>query len=482
MQGQGQTFTSIDPATGTRVWEGQSASTLQVDNAISSARAAFETWSWTAMEERIEILERFSQLVREKADSLSVSLAKETGKPLWEAKTEVSAVASKVAISIEAEKTRCGISSRDLPNGKSITRHRPHGVCAVFGPFNFPLHIPNGHIVPALLAGNTIVYKPSELTPWVSEIIVSLWEEAGLPEGVMNLLQGGPAVGESLATHSNIDGLFFTGSCKTGRILSEYFGKHPEKILALELGGNNPLVIHEAGDLVAAAHVCIQSAFLTAGQRCTCARRLIIPEAEKELLSLLVEMASQIKISPYTEKPEPFMGPVISEASSQRLLDRQEELLFQGGKPLLESHKLKDGTGLVSPGIIDCTNVEDLKDDEIFGPQLKVIRVPDFDSAIKEAASTRFGLSAGILTDKEEHYRKFFSKVRAGIINWNTPTCGAASTAPFGGIGQSGNHRPSAYYACDYCSYPVASMEVSHLSLPDRLGPGLAMPTVSSGS
>jgi succinylglutamic semialdehyde dehydrogenase len=364
---------------------------------------------------------------------------------------------------------------REQAAGLSVTRHKPHGVLAVFGPFNFPGHLPNGHIVPALLAGNTVVLKPSELTPWVAEEMVKIWKEAGLPNGVINVVQGGPEVGKYLIRHPGINGVLFTGSWKTGKIISEELVHYPQKILALELGGNNPLIVGKINDSKAGAYVAAQSAFITSGQRCTCARRVIVPEGKEGDLFLddLKEFIKKIHIGKFDEKPEPFMGPLISSDAAQKMIEAQDMLIKKGAKPLLKMERKDDNSAFITPGLIDVTAVKDRPDDEFFGPLLQVIRVKDLASAIQEANQTGYGLTAGIISDSREEYETVLREVRAGLINWNTPLTGAYGSAPFGGVGQSGNYRPSGYYAVDYCSFPVASVEKEKLSLPNTLSPGI---------
>ncbi|MGL4898690.1 MAG: succinylglutamate-semialdehyde dehydrogenase, partial [Shewanella sp.] len=371
---------------------------------------------------------------------------------------------------------RTGTQANDTPAGRAVLRHKPHGVVAVFGPYNFPGHLPNGHIVPALLAGNTVVFKPSELTPKVAELMVSLWEKAGLPAGVLNLVQGEVETGKALASHPQLDGLFFTGSSRTGHLLHQQYAGHPGKILALEMGGNNPLIIKGVADIKAAVHEILQSAYISSGQRCTCARRLYVEQGEQgdALVAKLVDAVKQIKVGPWNAQPQPFMGSMISEAAAKGMLAAQANLLSLGGVPLVELTHLQAGTGLVSPGLIDVTAVSELPDEEYFGPLLQLVRYRDFDEAITLANQTRYGLSAGILADSREDYEYFFARIRAGIVNWNKQITGASGAAPFGGVGASGNHRASAFYAADYCAYPVASVEADAVSLPATLSPGLS--------
>jgi succinylglutamic semialdehyde dehydrogenase len=189
----------------------------------------------------------------------------------------------------------------------------------------------------------------------------------------------------------------------------------------------------------------------------------------------LVEVATHLKVGRFDAEPPPFMGAVISLAASARLLDAQSALLTRGAQTLLAMTPLETGTALLSPGILDVTEVADLPDVEHFGPLLQVIRCAGLDEAIEIANRTRYGLAAGLLSEDAGEYRRFERAIRAGIVNWNRPLTGASSAAPFGGIGASGNHRASAYYAADYCAYPQASLESPALSLPATLSPGLSL-------
>jgi succinylglutamic semialdehyde dehydrogenase len=473
--GLGHDFSSINPSNGEVVWQGKTATAGQVADAIKAARSAQLGWADMALEERIVILENFAAELKEHSEEFATIIARETGKPLWETRTEVGAMTGKIAISIRAYHERTGTTENPMPGAKAFIRHKPHGVVAVFGPYNFPGHLPNGHIVPAILAGNTVVFKPSELTPHVAEFTLKLWLKAGLPAGVINLVQGEVDTGIALASHQDIDGLFFTGSSNTGHLLHKQFAGHPGKILALEMGGNNPLIVKDVADVSAAVHDIIQSGFITSGQRCTCSRRLFIENSANgdAILEKLIAATKHIKVADSFSEDQPFMGAMISEKAALGMVAAQQQLLDMGATSLVELKHLEPGTGFVSPGIIDVTAVKDMPDEEHFGPLIKVYRYTDFDSAINEANNTSFGLSAGLLSDDSDDYHHFLKRIRAGIVNWNRPITGASSAAPFGGIGASGNHRASAYYAADYCAYPVASVEADKVNLPQTLAPGL---------
>jgi succinylglutamic semialdehyde dehydrogenase len=477
LEGEGAPFESLNPVDQSLVLACREATSLEVDAAFRAAREAFATWGFEHQNTRSELVQKFAAQVQGQADELALLISRETGKPLWEAKTEVATVVGKSALAIDALHRRRETSRFEMGDQLAVTRFKPHGVVGVLGPYNFPAHLPNAHIVPAILAGNTVVFKPSEWTPAVGAWLMQRWIAAGLPAGVMNLVQGGRATGQAIAAHPQLDGLLFTGSSQAGRALHRAFADHPEKILALEMGGNNPLIVYRASNVRAAAYHTVLSAYLTAGQRCTCARRLILVDDGEPpaFLSALREQIGRLRVGFFTDHPEPFMGPVISVEAGRRLLAAYEELVRRGAEPLVPLRALRGCPALLSPGLVDSTGVAG-DDEELFGPLLQVHRVGDFAAAIELANQTRYGLSAGLLSDDQAAYEQFIARIRAGVVNWNRQTTGASGKLPFGGIGLSGNHRPSGYFAADYCSYPVAALEAVSLDVPERLLPGIESP------
>ncbi|MDN4061022.1 succinylglutamate-semialdehyde dehydrogenase [Massilia sp. YIM B02769] len=476
LAGSGAELVTVDPSTGRQTWTSNESNEDDVARAAQAARDAFEDWALMPLEERIAICTRFRDLLKENAEELAATIAEEVGKPLWEARTEVATMANKIDISVQSYGARTGETNAKVADGNAVLRHRPHGVFAVYGPYNFPGHLPNGHIVPALIAGNTVVFKPSEYAPRTAVKTVQLWAQAGLPKGVLNLVNGGRNTGIALGAQPQIDGVLFTGSSQTGAALHKQFGGQPGKMLALEMGGNNPLVVWDVKEIDPAVHHAVMSAFISAGQRCTCARRLVVQDNEhgQAFIDRLVEVASKLQVGPSNAEPQPFMGPVVSAAVAARLVQAQAEMEQKGGKVLLQMRQLDPNAGFVTAGIVDVTDAQGIPDEEWFGPLLQIVRVKDFDAALKVANATEFGLAAALLSPSEELWKHFAVRARAGIVNWNRPTTGAASSAPFGGVGKSGNHRPSAYYAADYCAYPVASIETSELEMPAKLSPGLS--------
>jgi len=449
---------SFEPATGAELWRAEIG---DVDAEVAVARGAWAEWASRPMAYRVETLRRFANTVRQRHEAFADLIARESGKPLWEARTEVDSVIAKVDLSVSAYAERTAQRRVDAPMGARMAlRHKPHGVLAVLGPYNFPAHLPNGHIVPALLAGNAVVFKPSEKTPATGAYLVECLVMAGVPEGCIRLLVGGPAEGKALAAHSGIDGLLFTGSARTGLALNRQFAGTPEKILALEMGGNNPIVVWDTPDLHAAAALVVQSAFTSAGQRCTAGRRLIVEQRLAEpLIAAIDTLVERLIVGRPHDDPAPFMGPVIDNETADQLTESFLSLLMRGGRPIRHLRRIEEGRPFLQPALIDMTEASERPDVELFGPILQVVRVDDFDAAIAEANATRYGLSASLVAQTPELYNRFWANIRAGIVNWNRPTNGAASNMPFGGVGWSGNHRPAAWYAADYCAYPVVSNE-----------------------
>lgn len=463
---------AYDPSTWILNWSGCAAGSESASNAVTAARVALPAWSSLSLDQRIKYIQAFVEQVENSLELFTKTISFDTGKPLWEARMEVRAMIKKAEVSIAAYHQRTGEVTRKT----QLLQHRPLGVMVVLGPFNLPGHLPNGQMIPALLAGNTVVFKPSEHTPCIAELIMSCWHATGIPAGVVNMVHGGKATGEALL-RDKVDGVLFTGSYQTGRAIHQFFAGKPEVLLALEMGGNNPLIVGKLKNLTAAAYSTVHSAFITAGQRCTCARKLLIPNNGNgdKFLRVLLNMTKQLGVSRYMDVPQPFMGPVISPTAAKNLLEEQRRLKIQGADILNELKQLHPNTGMVAPGIVDVTGIKDLRDQETFGPLLKVIRYDDFSQAIELANDTEYGLAAGLLSESKDHFQEFYASIKAGIVNWNQPLTGASSDMPFGGIGRSGNHRPGAFYTADACAYPVVSKIQEKIVMPKKTTPGISV-------
>lgn len=463
---------SFEPATGKLLWEGDLSS---VDEEVERARSAWMHWAARSIAFRVETMRRFANAVRTQEDTLVDLIARETGKPLWDARAEVASLIKRVDIHISGYSERTGQRRLEGAMGaRQTVRHKPHGVLAVIGPYNFPVDTPAGQIIPALIAGNAVVFKPSEKTPASGAMFVDLLHQSGLSPDLVRLVIGGAEHGKALVRHSHVDGVLFTGSVRTGVAINRALADQPEKIVALEMGGNNPVVLWDTPDLPTAASIIAQSAFSSAGQRCTAARRLIVKESLAQgIIAELRKILDRLIVNHPHADPAPFMGPVIDNQAADGLTESFLALMSMGGRPIVHMKRPSDDLPFLSPALIDVTMIGERPDVELFGPLLQIVRVEDFSAAIREANATRYGLSAALIGGGPEHYDQLWSGVRAGIINWNAPTFGIGGAAPFGGTGVSGNNRPVGYYAADLCAYPVTSSETEQLR-GGTIGIGLA--------
>lgn len=473
--GGGASLVSYSPNDGAPIWEGLSSTKGDISACIEYANNALSQWSSLTLDDRIFYLRKYVELVKENSEKIARAISIEIGKPLWEANTEVSAIMGKLEPTIAAYNFRNTELVRDINVGISRTQFKPLGVVAVIGPYNFPGHMANGHIMPALLSGNTVVLKPSEKGAMTAELLMESWAGAGLPNGVINMVQGEGDVGETLVSHKDIHGVFFTGSYSVGERIRQICGT--EKLCALEMGGNSSLIVWDSSNIDAAVLATIQSSYITAGQRCSSARRVIIANNSfgEAFVKKLVETARRIIVGRYDNEPEPFFGPLRNLDMVNAILEAQELLIKMGGQLLLKCEQLPIGSCFVSPGIIDITNVTNKPDHEIIAPFISLIRVDSFEAAIEEANNSEYGLAAGVITEDRNLYERFNTKIQAGIVNWNQPLTGAVGIAPFGGIKKSGNYRPSGYFAVDYCVYAVASIEVEQIKLPMSLPKGVKL-------
>jgi succinylglutamic semialdehyde dehydrogenase len=454
----GRALTSIEPATGETLWTGE---TGDVAHEVALASAAWPDWAARSLSVRIETMRRFANAVRSRMEDFAELIARETGKPLWEARIEIQGVITTVDRAATAYSERTPRKQHEGALGaRHSVRHKPYGVMGIVTPWISPAEIACAHILPALIAGNTIVFKPSEKVPASSMMLLACFLEAEVPEGVLRLLTGDAREAAALAAHPDVAGILFTGSCEAGLALNRQLADHPGKLMTLQMGGNNPMLVWDAPDVATAAVMVVQSAFLSGGQRCTAARRLIVAEQDHEaLLGEIGNLAARLIVADPLGTPQPFMGPMIDNPAADAVDEAFLDLIMKGGRPLHHMRRLDPDLPFLTPGLIDVTKVAQRPDTEHFGPMLQVIRVPDFDAAIAEANATRYGLTATLISRNPDLYDRFWANAHAGAINWNRPSNIVPPTAPFGGLGLSGNHRPGGAYTADHCAYPVTSSE-----------------------
>lgn len=442
-----------------------------VDESVHAASGAFRSWKKTPLTERAEFLKKYQAALKHRGDELCEAIAREVGKPLWEARTELAAMINKVDITL-GESLKW-VTDFEIPgildNTQGACRFRPLGVMAVIGPFNFPGHLPNGHIVPALLMGNTVIFKPSEKTPIVGQLMAECFQEAGFPSGVFNLIQGEKEVGRRLCVHEGVSGILFTGSYEVGtRIKQDTLQQH-WKLLALEMGGKNSVIIWDDADFDTALFETTLGAFLTTGQRCSATSRVIV---QNSLLSRFVEAfharAKAFSIGHPLE--DPFMGPLIDQGAVDRYMkflgiaSREGCEMIMRGKSLelpWRGNYVTPSICLIPGATLEQTRKSTYQQTELFAPNVAILGVDDLEEAIAQANATQYGLVASVFTRSHETYKKCWDGLEMGLINWNKSTVGASSKLPFGGLKKSGNHFPTALTSTLYCATPVASLEVA---------------------
>lgn len=451
------------------------ADAAAIADAVARAREAFPAWRDAGFDARAEVLRRFADCAAQRADELAALISREVGKARWDARAEAGLLAPKVAVTL-AEGMDYVAPLSPAPGQRGS--YRPRGVLAVYGPFNFPAHLPNGHIVPALATGNTVVFKPSELSPAVGDWMAQRWREAGLPEGVLEVVQGGPDTGKALAAHEDVDGILFTGSYATGRALREATLDQPSKLLALELGGNNAVIVCDDADLDLAVAESALSIAVTTGQRCTCAGRLFVDRRILESFTeKLVRVLSSLCVGP-PDEPGVFMGPLVSLAAHEKLERARAFASAAGGKRLaIEQPDLPPpytGAGLVR--YASARQQHPCQREEIFGPEAALYPVDDLDEAIEATNDSEYGLAASVMTRDRSRYEHCVGRVKTGILNWNKGTVGASGKLPFGGTGKSGNDRPAGVTATLYCTVAQAHLENEAGFDPESLPPGMPKP------
>ncbi|MBS1969198.1 MAG: succinylglutamate-semialdehyde dehydrogenase [Bdellovibrionales bacterium] len=436
-----------------------------IDEACMAAKKAFIPWTRLSLDERKNYLLKLKEVFDKHTEQMAQIIARDTGKALWDAMTEAKNLGNKIDITINNSLKL--INETHIPNAlpgvEGVVRHKGRGVMAVLGPFNFPAHLPNGHIIPALISGNTVVFKPSEQTPAVGQYMAELIEKAGLPPGVFNLVQGDGESGRRLAANENVDGVLFTGSYEVGLKIKQETMTHYWKILALEMGGKNATVVWDDADLDKAIYETLIGAYLSTGQRCSGTSRVILhPKIADEFTERFYQAAKKLTIGHWSENP--FMGSLINAAAVEKYIRFQEIANREGCESMMrgKSLDLKQKGFYVTPSIhlvnkFDPNSV--YQKSEIFGPNVAIYKSGDFDETLNMVNSTGYGLVMSLFSKNKSLYEESLLKARVGLLNWNRTTNGASSRLPFGGMGKSGNDRPSADYAIQYCTVPVASLE-----------------------
>lgn len=468
-----KTFQTENPFTGEPVLTVHPADVEQVDAAVESAQRAFLSWRALSHQQRAEYLQKLKAELNARKSDLALAITSEMGKLLSEGEAEAAACVGKIDVTLGEAYERV---KEVHPSGlDGYYTYRPHGVMAVIGPYNFPIHLANGHIIAALMTGNTVVFKPSSVTPWVAQVYTECIEKAGFPPGVFNLLPMTRQAGDRLVTHPLVRGILFTGSWDVGLHFKRLTLEDPHKILALEMGGKNAVIVADDAHLDQAVGEIVSGAYLTTGQRCTGTSRVICTPGHFDALCDRLSLAAEALQSKDPTKADTFMGPLASR-SALRTFSRDVQAA-DADKDLKALVGFRQGQGVCGVGAT-LHLVERYRPDhpylreEVFGPALTIEKADDIDQAFERATHTDYGLAFSIFTRSEEHYRRAMIEVPSGIVNWNRATNGASGRLPFGGVGKSGNHRPAALFAPEYCSYPLASLSKPYGEFSKNPSPG----------
>jgi len=453
----GETFESRDPATGELVGVFPRSTAEDMDRAVAAAKQAWESWRLVPAPKRAELLFRVAQLFVERKDELTELMVREMGKVRAEAGGDVQeAIDMTYYMAGEGRRMFGHTTPSELPDKFCMSVRMPVGVVGAITPWNFPIAIPSWKIAPALVCGDTVVFKPAQDTPLLGERFVQIFEQAGLPPGVLNVVHGaGAVVGQHLVKHPDVPLISLTGSREVGVLVQQSAAPHLKNV-HLELGGKNAVIVMDDADLDLAVDGITWSAFGTSGQRCTAASRVIATgRVYDELQSRLVERAERMKLGSGLEE-DTDVGPVINRAALEKIHSYTEIGVGEGAK-LLTGGEVATENGLDRGFFYRPTIFADvdpgmrIAQEEIFGPTTAVIRAGDVDEAIRIANGVRFGLSSSIFTRDVNRAFKAMRELRTGITYVNAGTTGAEVHLPFGGMKDTGNgHREAGQAALDF--------------------------------
>lgn len=439
-----------------------------VDPVVDSATKGFQTWRKLNIEQRAVYLKKFQSIVSERKDELAYAIAMESGKPLWEAHTEVASIIGKVDVTLNEAYPR--IKHKEIanimPNANGHVYYKPLGPCLIIGPFNFPCHLANGQLLSALTAGNSVIFKPSEKTAYSGQLLIECYTQAEFPNGVINLIQGDGEIARRVLKQKAIKGIYFTGSKEVGKKIIEATHQDLNKLVCVELGGKNSSIVHQDANLDLVIPELLKACFLTTGQRCVSTSLVVIHKSlVNQVLEKFHDLAKKIIIDhPVKFEKEPFMGPLIDQNSLDKYLlymgmakrEGIEEVMR--GKQIekrFKGHYVSPSIHLVSKFREDSVFIGS----EIFGPNSTFIPYDTIDEAVSITNSTEYGLAAGVFSADRSIYNFCVENLDTGVVNFNRSTVGSSAKLPFGGIKNSGNYRPASLATIDSCVYQMASLD-----------------------
>jgi len=445
----GETFSRVNPATLETIGIFQKGNEMSIEAAVSAAEKAFEGWSETPAPKRGEILFRVGQLLEQNKEDLARTITMEMGKVLTESRGDVQeAIDMTFLMAGEGRRLFGKTTTSELKDKFSMTVRRPLGIVGLITPWNFPIAIPSWKIMPALIAGNTIVFKPSSDTPLCAIKFVEILEKAGFPKGVINLVTGsGEIAGMHLVRHKKVRGISFTGHKDTGIEILRAAGI---KKVGLELGGKNPIIVMDDADLNLALDGIIWGGYGTTGQRCTAASRVIVHEKIKdEFEKMLVERIKKLRLGNGLE-PDVDVGPLVNQTAQEKSKTYVDIGIKEGAKLLIGGQIPKMKGWFFEPTLFtNCSVDMRIAQEEIFGPIVSLISAKNLSDAINIANSVEYGLSSSVYTRDIRNAFKAIEKLDAGLTYINASTIGSEAHLPFGGVKGSGTTRESGWTAID---------------------------------
>ncbi|MBV8959584.1 MAG: aldehyde dehydrogenase family protein [Actinobacteria bacterium] len=475
----GRTMQDVNPADSDDVLgEVARSNSADVDQAVTAAKAAYAEWAATPMPARGDVIRRVGGLLEREKDSLSQLMTREMGKTLKEARGDVQEGIDFAYFMAGQSRAPVGDTiPSELPRKFSLTMRHPIGIVGLITPWNFPIAIPTWKMWPALLAGNCVVLKAAEDTPLCAQRLVELVSEAGLPAGVVNLVQGtGEEAGAALVAHPDVRAISFTGSLETGKLIAAECGRQMKRY-SMELGSKNVTIVMPDADLDLAVEGIAWGAFATSGQRCTATSRVV--SLHPEFADALVAKAESYKVGPGSDETVD-LAPLINRTQRDRVLEYIRVGKHDDGATLLTGGQVLD-EGVLSKGnyiaptvFTDATPAMRIAQEEIFGPVTTVLPVPDLDAAIAAANSTQYGLSASIYTNDMTAAMRAVTELEFGIVYVNAPTIGAEVQMPFGGMKSTGNgFREAGPHAMDeFSEWKAVSIDFSSRLQKAQFQPG----------
>ncbi|MEA2169353.1 MAG: succinate-semialdehyde dehydrogenase / glutarate-semialdehyde dehydrogenase [Solirubrobacteraceae bacterium] len=446
----------VNPATEDIVGTVPAGTPEDVDAAVAAAKEAFPDWSRTDTEKRAAIVGKAADLIAEHAKDIAAVLTSEQGKPTMEAMGEVNHLVHGLHYYAEAA-TKVQGTYQQLPSGMGpsygYTVRRPLGVCAAITPYNFPLTLLGTKVAPALVSGNTVVAKPASTTPLATLEVVKLFMEAGVPEGVLNVITGkGSVVGDRLVTHPDVKRVAFTGATDTGRHIASIAGEQLKR-LSLELGGSDPVIVCEDADVDAAVKAVIIGRYWNAGQACLGCKRVFVHDSVyDDFVNQLVDRVGRYEPGDGTTKPEKpklRMGPIHTKAGRDELLEQIEDGVNNGAEVLLGGGTTDNDRGwFLEPAVIAAEGESRLTTEEVFGPVLPVFRYTDFDDAIQKANDTPYGLGSSLWTHDARLIHRAAQEIDSGMT-WVNQIHYGYDELPFGGVKDSGFGKEHGLEALD---------------------------------